>query len=255
MKKNKVILSGGFSPCHSGHVKMIQNASFYGDVIILLNSDEWVKNKRGHHFIDFEDRKSVLLQFKGIEDVLSFEDDEYGSALNGLKKVRELYNKAEYKLFFGNGGDKNENSTPMIEQKYCEENDIELIWGLGGDKTQSSSWILNRYRDHLFEITERNWGKYYVLYNDSNKKIKILEINPNSFLSLQSHKHRSENWFVIEGLANVEVENTKYVLSTSESIFIPKGVKHRLSNNTDKILKIVEIQLGNYVGEDDIIRY
>ena len=86
-------------------------------------------------------------------------------------------------------------------------------------------------------------------------KIKKIVVNPNSSLSLQMHKHRSEHWVVVEGNAKVQVNDEVKILSKNESVYIPLGVKHRLSNPTKSSLILIEIQSGNYLGEDDIKRF
>ena len=88
-----------------------------------------------------------------------------------------------------------------------------------------------------------------------NLQVKKIFVKPNAKLSLQSHKHRSEHWVVVKGTANVLIDNNKYTLEINESIYIPLGAKHRLENVTDKDLIITEVQVGDYLGEDDIIRY
>ena len=164
-----------------------------------------------------------------------------------------------FRFVFGNGGDRNPNSTPSLEQTFCEENGIELVWNLGGDKSNSSSWILNRYRDWHFESTERVWGHYKVIYQDVNKKVKLIVLNPKSSISLQKHNHRSEHWVVVEGTATAIIQTdkckTEQIVSHNESVFVPVGAIHQLKNEQLTELKIIEVQIGDYVGEDDIIRY
>jgi mannose-6-phosphate isomerase-like protein (cupin superfamily) len=91
--------------------------------------------------------------------------------------------------------------------------------------------------------------------------VKRIEVLPGKRLSLQSHNHRSEHWVVVQGVGTVEVQigsdTNRWVkdLATWESTFVPQGTKHRLSNRTDQMLIIIEVQCGNYTGEDDITRY
>ena len=80
-------------------------------------------------------------------------------------------------------------------------------------------------------------------------------MNPGASLSLQLHNHRSEHWVVVKGKANVEVNENKFILSENESCYIPSNTKHRLSNFQEKALVIIEIQTGNYLEDDDIIRF
>ncbi len=115
------------------------------------------------------------------------------------------------------------------------------------------------YRQYL-EVCEKPWGVYYVYEDTPSYKLKRLVVNPGQRLSLQSHQFRLEHWFVIKGEATVEIEDeqgkiNKSKLSVGEKCFIPLKAKHRLSNESEEVLEIIEIQMGTYFGEDDIIRY
>lgn len=280
-KKRVMICSGGFDPLHSGHIQMFKDAKSKCDwLVVCINSDAWLKKKKGINFLEYSERVDIIKAIKYIDEVVLFEDDESGSAVNGLKKVisneqfyknkfknvtyldhGEIYmedTETEIEFIFVNGGDRNKKSTPSLEQKYCEENGILLEWSVGGNKFNSSSWILNRYRDWHFEMTERAWGKFFVIYKDLFKKVKIIEIEPKKSISLQYHNHRSEHWVVSEGIATVYIETDKYkheeTVNKNESIYVPIGAKHKITNNSDNILQIVEVQLGDIVEETDIVR-
>ncbi len=102
----------------------------------------------------------------------------------------------------------------------------------------------------------RPWGSYTVLEEDKNVfKIKRIEVAPGARLSLQSHKQRSEHWVVVSGTATVTNGDEVITVQKNQSTYIPIGAKHRLENLGDEPLHIVEIQVGNYLGEDDIRRY
>ena len=101
----------------------------------------------------------------------------------------------------------------------------------------------------------RPWGGFEVIDIGSNYQVKRITVLPGKRLSLQSHKHRKEHWIVANGDAEVEINGEITNLKISQSIDIPLGSIHRLSNNTNSELKIIEIQFGEYLGEDDIIRY
>ena len=104
-------------------------------------------------------------------------------------------------------------------------------------------------------VEHRPWGCFRVLQENENCKVKSINVLPHARLSLQSHKFRSENWVVVEGTATVTVENKVISLNVGESVFIPAGAQHRLHNNTNEPLTVVETQTGTYFGEDDITRY
>ena len=90
---------------------------------------------------------------------------------------------------------------------------------------------------------------------DNKYQVKIIEVNPGAQLSLQSHKFRAEHWVVVEGEATVTKDDSSLTVLENESVYIPLGSKHSLSNKTKDPLKIIEIQTGTYFGEDDIVRY
>ena len=101
----------------------------------------------------------------------------------------------------------------------------------------------------------RPWGRFNVLSSHDGYKVKKISVNPGGTLSLQSHKHRQEHWVVVSGVATVEVDGVQSSLTSGESILIPLGSKHRLSNNGAELVIIIETQIGDYLGEDDISRY
>ncbi|MDC3031609.1 mannose-1-phosphate guanylyltransferase/mannose-6-phosphate isomerase [Prochlorococcus sp. AH-716-P08] len=101
----------------------------------------------------------------------------------------------------------------------------------------------------------RPWGNYISLDYSSLWKIKRIEVNPGSSLSLQLHKMRAEHWIVVEGFAQIEINGDEFNLSANQSCFVPIGAKHRLSNPSKEKLVIIEVQSGNYLGEDDIVRF
>lgn len=101
----------------------------------------------------------------------------------------------------------------------------------------------------------RPWGKYKVLVDDENHKVKKLIVYPGATLSLQSHKRRSEHWIVVRGTATVINGDHEITLKENESTYIPANNKHRLSNQGTSGLEIIEVQTGDYFEEDDIFRY
>ena len=138
----KIIVSGGFDPVHVGHLRMFKEASKIGDVIVLLNDDEWLKRKKGYSFMSFEDRKEIIEGFSCISEVWNFENDSLGSANNGLIKVAQKY--PHEKLIFANGGDRTKENIPEIP--ICEKYNIEMLWNIGGGKERSSSDLVKNAR-------------------------------------------------------------------------------------------------------------
>lgn len=105
------------------------------------------------------------------------------------------------------------------------------------------------------ETGERPWGTYTVLDENRNYKIKRIVVNPGERLSLQMHHHRSEHWIVVSGTAKVTCDDREYIVNINESTFIPIGMNHRLENPGVIPLTIIEVQSGEYLGEDDIVRF
>jgi mannose-6-phosphate isomerase len=101
----------------------------------------------------------------------------------------------------------------------------------------------------------RPWGAFYVLDEQPGFKVKRISVTPGGRLSLQSHKHRSEHWTVVNGTATVTVDAAVVALTRGQSVDIPLGAKHRLENLGSDLVEIIEVQFGDYLGEDDIIRY
>lgn len=111
---------------------------------------------------------------------------------------------------------------------------------------------------HLTEThltVHRPWGTYTVLEEGSNFKIKRIMVNPGARLSMQLHNHRSEHWVVVSGTARITNGDQEIILQENQSTYIPKTHRHRLENPGGLPLQIIEVQCGEYVGEDDIVRF
>ena len=132
-----VMVSGGFDPVHVGHIRMIQEAARYGDVIIIANSDEWLFRKKGFVFMEYERRVEILNAIKGVILVDSVDDSD-GTVCEAIRRLRPTY--------FANGGDRGRSNTP--EQDVCEEIGVELLWAVGGEeKLDSSSDLAKKARN------------------------------------------------------------------------------------------------------------
>lgn len=107
----------------------------------------------------------------------------------------------------------------------------------------------------IHQTVHRPWGSYTVLEECANFKIKRIVVNPGAKLSMQMHKHRSEHWVVVSGVATITNNEIEYTLQENQSTYIPQTHRHRLANNGSAPLSIIEVQCGEYVGEDDIVRF
>ena len=105
------------------------------------------------------------------------------------------------------------------------------------------------------EREERPWGWHEVIDQGNRYKVKIINVNPGQKLSLQRHHHRSEHWVIVEGVALVQIEDKETLVFENQSTYIPSNTMHRLSNPGKIPLKVIEVQSGAYLEEDDIERF
>lgn len=118
--------------------------------------------------------------------------------------------------------------------------------------------ILNTQKSDLattHPLVHRPWGNFNLLETKNNYKLKTIEVKPGKRLSLQKHFHRNEHWIVLKGTATVTIGKNKKLVRTNESVYIPMGKKHRLANDGKIDLILIEVQVGDYLKEDDIVRY
>lgn len=108
-------------------------------------------------------------------------------------------------------------------------------------------------KEHPFEY--RPWGYFEILKDTDHFKSKVIRVNPHSQISYQSHAKREEHWTITQGAGEVVLNDEVIPVQAGTHIHIPLGAKHRIRNNTDQMLEFVEVQLGTYFGEDDIVRY
>ncbi len=248
-----VLVTGGFDPIHSGHIKYLKAAKALGDELVVgLNSDEWLARKKGQAFMPYNERMSVVGNLHCVDWVINF-DDEDGSAKYAIYAVREKFPDAE--IIFANGGDRTQSNIPEMD---VDDDNLTFEFGVGGeDKANSSSWILQEWKAPK---TERPWGYYRVLHEVPGTKVKELTINPGQKLSMQRHTHRAEHWHVTEGMCQVDSQLAggyylpPKTLGTHMTLDIPAGEWHQLLNPYDVPCKLVEIQYGPMCDEDDIER-
>lgn len=151
-------------------------------------------------------------------------------------------------------------STIGIDSLIVVETDDAIMIAKQGH-SQRVKEIVNKlkeaYRKEIVEHTTvyRPWGSYTVLEEGSRYKIKRIVVKPGEKLSLQMHHHRSEHWIVIKGTAKVNMSNEEKFIHENESIYVPKSTPHRLENPGKIELELIEVQNGEYVEEDDIMRF
>ena len=137
-EKPLIAVSGGFDPVHIGHIRMIKDAARYGDVMVIINSDDWLMRKKGYVFMPYEERVEIMGNIKGVALVTSVDDSD-GTVCQALRRHKPDA--------FANGGDRKTENTP--EMDVCEELGIQLMWAVGGNnKPQSSSWLVDKLKEN-----------------------------------------------------------------------------------------------------------
>ena len=137
MKRKTIAISGGFDPVHIGHVKMIEQAASMGGVLVILNSDEWLKRKKGYVFMPWEERAYIMGNIKGVIAVTNVNDSD-GTVCEALGRHKPDA--------CANGGDRKNNNVPEVA--LCEKLGIDMIWNVGGGKIQSSSELVKNRRQY-----------------------------------------------------------------------------------------------------------
>ena len=173
---------------------------------------------------------------------------KYGEIV--LKDSFNCYLRSENRLVVGLGIEDliviETNDAILIADKSKSESVKELVQQLEKSKYSESNLNNKIYRP---------WGSYTSVVKGLTWQVKRIEIKPKACLSLQMHHHRSEHWVVVSGTAKVEIDKKITLLSENQSIYVPLGSKHRLSNPGKIPLVLIEVQSGSYLGEDDITRF
>ena len=261
MKEKICLVTGGFDPIHRGHVEYFKAAKNLGYFLVVgLNSDPWLERKKGYQFMPWDEREAVVSAMSSVDKVISFNDDD-GTACNAIKECLDISNE----VIFVNGGDRQAGNTPE-QDKYDSDLRVHFEFGIGGnDKLNSSSWVAQEFAEkYLKTLLPKGvndtvtivapWGHHTSFIDDEGFKVKQLNVNPDSKLSLQKHQFRSEHWVVTRGEAVVEIDDQTMTLGEGDYVFIPLTSVHRLSNETDKELIVVEVQCGKRLEESDIVR-
>ena len=109
--------------------------------------------------------------------------------------------------------------------------------------------------NEIGKVYDRPWGTYQTLAMASGFQIKILTVNPGGQLSLQRHFKRAEHWVVVKGLPTITIDDSEKTYPVNNAVYIPVKSKHRIQNLTGEVCQLVEVQVGEYLGEDDIERF
>ena len=182
------------------------------------------------------------------------EPDESGNRINGDTVLIATEN-----CFIQSSGDRLVGTVGVQDLVIVDSADAVLV--AHKDHTQNVKQLFaqlkaNGHEAHsLHRTVHRPWGTYTTLEEGQRFKIKRIEVKPGASLSLQMHHHRSEHWVVVSGTAKVVNGDQELILATNELTYIPCGHKHRLENPGIMRLVMIEVQSGDYLGEDDIVRF
>ena len=245
-----VAVSGGFDPIHVGHIRLMREAKKLGDkLVVILNNDNWLKNKKGFTFMPERERMELIRSFSFVDRVVLTGHklaDPDRSIVRSLKKI--------HPAIFANGGDRFAGNIP--EHALCKKLGIKMVFNVGrGGKVQSSSWVIGKASREA-RRSVRPWGEFYGW--DSGKKwyVKTMYVKPNKRLSLQYHRNRSERWILVKGeLTAVIMKNgirSEHPLKVGETFVVSKGTIHRLMSKRGGT--VVEVAIGSTFNEGDIVR-
>ncbi len=271
------------NPLHPGHIECFDMSKQIADELwVIVNNDLQAKIKRGtESFQDEQFRMQVVGSLKAVDRVILSVDADSTVCATLEQTLAEIAARPEItEVIFTKGGDRFASEIP--EAAILKKHGVKIIDSLGA-KTHSSSSYVNRVANQAdslklqaelasipkemqeqeyIEVGYRPWGVYYVLEDKPNFKVKKIIVKEGQRLSLQSHKHRSEHWVVVEGEATLQIRQVEHpdhighqILYPNQSCYIPQGHVHRLANHGTSPLVLIEVQTGSYTGEDDIIRY
>lgn len=280
----KVAITSAYAnPLHPGHIECFDLSKEIADEVwVIINNDHQAKLKRGtESFQDEQFRARVVAGLRSVDRVILAIDTD-GTVCATLELLlKEIADRPEIsEVIFTKGGDRFASEIP--EAKILADHGVTIVDSLGAKIYSSSAYVTRAanaadaqklkeqlsaipaqlHEQNYLEVGYRPWGVYYVLEDKPNYKVKKIIVQPGQRLSLQSHEHRSEHWVVVEGTATVQIRQVsdpdyigQQILQPNQSCYIEQGNVHRLSNFGVYPLVIIEVQTGNYTGEDDITRY
>ena len=248
----------------------------YGYISIKPSNDEL---KRVKSFIEkpkLEKAKQLVKQPNTFwnSGIFCFEGKWLGESIKTLEP--EMYSllldllpfPEDDQIYFYPDKDKFSKLTDIsFDKAIVESNRHNFVATLDAGWTDLGSWHslsnlqkqpehgLTLYADGNYPRTEKPWGYFEILFETKFSKVKILSVDPGQMLSMQMHEHRSETWYVTQGIATVTKEDKKLELYPGENIVIEQRERHRVQNFGNEVLEIIEIQTGTYFGEDDIVRF
>ena len=235
----KGVIAGNFDAMHPGYIKMFNEMKQHCSVlVVLLQTDPTIERpNKLKPVLSTDERKNMLMSLEDVDDVVRYTYEE---------QLYDLIKMGEFDVRFL-GDD-------YIDKPFTGD-DLKIpIHYLNRDHGWSTTKYKTLIANSLKEVDERPWGKYEVLLDAPDVKVKRITVNPYSRLSYQYHDKRSERWVIVSGILSVILDDVRIIKTSGESIHIPLGSRHRACNETHEPVIFIEVQTGSYFGEDDIIR-
>ena len=235
----KGVIAGNFDIIHPGYVYMFNEMREHCDnLIVLLHEDPSLERpEKLKPALSVSDRIDMLQGLGLCDDIVTY---KYEAVLYDLLRIGSFDIR-----FLGDD----------YKDKPFTGDDLNIpIHYLSRDHNWSTTKFKTLISNSLKEVDERPWGKYEVLLDAWNVKVKRITVNPHSRLSYQYHDKRREQWTVVKGNLTIVLDDDKVFRYPGESIHIPLGAKHRAWNETEEEVVFIEVQTGTYFGEDDIVR-
>ena len=235
----KGVIAGNFDAMHPGYIKMFNEMKQHCSVlVVLLQTDPTIERpNKLKPVLSTDERRDMLMSLEDIDDVVRYTYEE---------QLYDLLKMGEFDIRFL-GDD-------YIDKPFTGDDLKVPIHYLNRDHGWSTTKYKTLIANSLKEVDERPWGKYEVLLDAPDVKVKRITVNPYSRLSYQYHDKRSERWVIVSGILSVILDDIRIIKTSGESIHIPLGSRHRACNETHEPVIFIEVQTGSYFGEDDIIR-
>jgi len=197
-------------------------------------------------------KDSIINNFKKYQPTI------YKNCVNAVSKSK-LKNNTYYldKVFFEKATAKSFDYAILEKTQQINAIKLDIPWSdLGSWKEICKMYDKNKYKYYKKKnVYYRPWGSYVNLFEGKGFLIKELHVKPKGILSLQKHHHRAEHWLVTHGTPKITLNKKKFYKKTNDSIFIPLGAVHRIENPNNKLVKIIEAQVGSILKETDIVRF
>jgi cytidyltransferase-like protein len=239
-----VIASGYFDPIHKGHIEYLERSKKLGHrLVVIVNNDKQTLAKKEFVFMKCNERMRIISKLAFVDKVIKSIDNDR-SVRKTIIAITKTYPGC--KFIFAKGGDRIVSNIPEVG--VCKKNKVFIVDGLG-KKIQSSSKLLGGAEKKV----DKPWGNFKTFVENKKVTVKILTINKGEETSLQSHNHREEHWYVLDGSVRIQAGRfaKTRIYRKGDSILIPQKTLHRVTAISNG--RILEISYGKF-SEDDIIR-